>query len=143
MSSHNPELVAILAVNSCLLLFLAPQVQPLNFTELGAVDDQYVGTLIVKNSGSTVRFSVDVEAYPCPSVVWSLDGITLGPSNSTFAYNDPCIETGDRIFTWTFTLNVVLTLATSGCYMATFTNDHGSTSLPRTYITISSTHAIT
>ena len=131
--------MAVIVMNSCLFLCLvSPQVQPLNFTELGAVDDRYVGALIVKNSSDNVSFFVDVEAYPCPNVMWSLNGIALGPSNNTFMYNNPCIRinTCDRI--WTFTLNVVLTSATSGYYMANFTSVIGTASLPRTYMTIPS-----
>ena len=112
--------------------------QPLNFTELGAVDDRDVGALIVRNNGSTIVFSVDVLADPCPDVVWSLNGTVLGPSNITFTYNNPCTEAGGRSLIWAFTLNVELTLETSGCYMANFTNINGTTSLPRTYITIPS-----
>ena len=112
--------------------------KPLNLAELGALEDQDFGALIVKDNGSTVSFSVDVMADPCPDVLWSLNGTALGPSNITFAYNNPCLEANEGSFIWTFTLNVVLTLATSGQYMATFTNVNGTNSLPRTYITIPS-----
>ena len=56
-----------------------PKILPYNFTDLGAVGDQYVGDLIMRDSGSTVTFSVDVVADPCPNVTWILDSIKLGP----------------------------------------------------------------
>ena len=121
-----------------MLFSVSPQVKPLNLTELGALEDQDAGVLIVENINTTVSFFVDVEAYPCPSVVWSFNGTTLGPSNNTFTYNNPCIEASERRFMWTFIMNVVLTPATSGQYMANFTNVNGTTSLPTTYITIPS-----
>ena len=112
--------------------------QPLNFAELDAVNDRDVGALIVRNSGSTVRFSVDVVADPCPDVVWKFKGMALGPSDNTFMYNNPCIETGGRNLVWTFIMNVELTLVTSGRYKANFTNFAGSALLPKTYFTIPS-----
>ena len=117
---------------------VSPQVQPLNFTELGAVDDRDVGALIIKSNGSTVRFSVDVVADPCPDVVWKFNGTALGSSNSSFMYNDPCINTGGGNLIWKYTLNVVLTSKTSGQYVANFTSDAGTTLLPRAYFTIPS-----
>lgn len=110
--------------------------KPLNLTRLGALEDQDVGILIIKSINSTVNFFVDVVADPCPNVVWSLNGTALGPINNTFSYNNPCV--GGSSFIWTFTLNVILTSETSGQYMANFTNCNGTTSLPRTYITIPS-----
>ena len=110
--------------------------QPLDFTELGAVNDRDVGALIVKNSGSTVRLSVDVVADPCPDVVWSFNGTALGSSNNTFIYNNPCIQAGGRSLDHTFTLNVVLTDTTSGSYSANFTNAAGSSLVLRAYFTL-------
>ena len=119
---------------------VSPQLQPLNFTELGAVDDRDVGALIVRNSGSIVSFSVDVLADPCPDVEWKFSGTTLGPSNNTFMYNDPCLvfDAGDKNFIWTYTLNVVLTSETSGQYVANFSSVTGTALLLRTYFTIPS-----
>ena len=110
--------------------------RPLNFTKLGAVDDRDVGALIVRNSGNTVRFSVDVVADPCPDVVWKFYATALGSSNNTFMYNNPCIEADSRSLNHSFILNVVLTDTTSGRYSANFTNVAGSALLPRAYITI-------
>lgn len=124
--------------NESITFAVSPKVQPLNFAELGAVDDRDVGVLIVRNNGNTIRFSVDVAADPCPDVVWKFNGTALGPSNNTFNYNNPCIEAGDGSFVWTFKLNVVLALATSGLYAANFTNFAGSALLPKTYFTIPS-----
>ena len=112
------------------------QVQPYNFTELGATNDRDVGALIVSANGSTVMFSVDVVSDPCPSIEWRFNGTQLGPSNSTFNYNDPCTAPGALSPNWTFTLAVELTAATSGPYTATFTNIAGTTELPPTYFTI-------
>ena len=132
-------LVTIIVVNLFTCTFLvSPIVKPLNLTELGALEDQDVGVLIVENTNSTVTFFVDIEADPCPIVVWSLNGIGLEPINDTISYDNPCIESDGSNFIWTFTLNVVLTSETSGQYMANFTNCIGTTSLPRTYITIPS-----
>ena len=117
--------------------------QPLNFTELGAaVDDRDVGALIVKTSGSTVRFSVNVVADPCPTVVWKFNGTALGSSNNTFMYmyNNPCIEADSRSLNHSFTLNVVRTSTTSGSYSANFTNAAGSALLLRAYITVPGMH---
>ena len=83
-------------------------------------------------------FSVHVIADPCPDITWSFNGTRLGLSNETF---DVCIEVrtpGARSPNWIFTLNVVLTAATSGNYSARFTNIAGTTVLPKTYITIPS-----
>lgn len=113
--------------------------QPYNFTKLGAFDDRDLGTLIVRDNGSTVSFSVDVVADPCPNVVWSFNGTRLGSGNVEFAYNNACIKTGLGTTSpnWTFTLDVILlTAVTSGYYSARFTNVAGTTFLPRTYITI-------
>ena len=117
---------------------VSPQVQPFNFSALGAIDDPELGVLIVRDSGSTVSFSVDVVADPCPSVLWSFNGTVLGPSSNTFNYNNPCTEAGGTRLNWTFTLDVVLTATTSGHYSASFTNTVGMVSLPNVYFTIPS-----
>lgn len=117
------------------LFSVSPKVK--NHTQLGALDRD-VGVLIVESINSTASFFVDIEAYPCPSVAWSFNGIALGPTNNTFTYNNPCLEASDRSLIWTFTLNVVLTSATSGQYMADFTNINGTTSLRGPYITVPS-----
>ena len=90
------------------------------------------------NYDNTVNFSVDVVADPCPDVVWTFNGIKLGPSNNTFSYNNPCIhmEGDSRISIWTYSLNVMLTLQTSGQYSANFTNIAGTTLLPMAYFTV-------
>ena len=111
--------------------------QPFNFTELDAFDDRDLGTLIVRDNGSTVSFSVDVVADPCPDVVWSFNGTRLGPSNETYTYNNACVaETGVNGPTWTFSLSVLLTAATSGSYAANFSNIAGRATLPKAYFTI-------
>ena len=79
---------------------------------------------------------MDVVAYPCPDVVWSFNGIRLGPSNETFKYNNACLGACTRGSNWRFTLDVVLTESTSGKYNVSFTNIGGITSLPKIYITI-------
>ena len=109
--------------------------QRYNNSEFNIFDDRNVGALIAMNSGSTVSLSVDVLANPCPSVVWSFNGTALGPSNDTITYNNPCMEES-MLNIWTYTLNVVLTPATSGQYLANFTNIAGTTFLPRAYFTI-------
>ena len=114
--------------------------QPYNFTALNAFDDRDLGALIVRDSGSTVTFSVDVIADPCPDVVWNFNGTRLGPSNETFTYNNACVaETGADGPIWTFTLSVLLTTATSGSYAANFSNIVGTATLPKTYFTIPGT----
>ena len=65
-----------------------PQVQPYNVTNLDAFEDRELGALFTRDNGSTVSFFVDVVADPCPDVVWSFNGIRLGPSNETFTYNN-------------------------------------------------------
>ena len=90
----------------------------------------------MRDNGSTVSFSVDIVADPCPGITWIFNGIRLGPSNSTFMYNNPCIEASTRIPYLTFTLNVILTDATSGRYSANITNIAGATLLPKAYITV-------
>ena len=112
-----------------------PQVQRYNYSELNVFDDQNLGTLIVINSGSTVRLSVDVLANPCPHVITSND--------SNISYNNPCIEGNSTSLNniWTYILNVVLTSDTSGHYSANFTNIAGTTFLPRNYFTIPDMHA--
>ena len=104
--------------------------------QLNAVDDRDFGTLIVRDSGNIVRFIVNIEADPCPSVVWSFNGTTLGPSNQTLMFNDPCIQTDAHSTNWTFFLNIVLTHETSGNYTANFTNFVGTTLLPKAYFTV-------
>ena len=111
--------------------------QRYNYSELNVNFDRNVGTLIVLNSSSTVRLSVDVLADPCPSVVWMLNGTALGPNNSNITFNNPCIEgASTSLNIWTYTLNVVVTSDTSGHYLANFTNIAGTTFLHRTYFTI-------
>ena len=131
--------------NYILMLFMCPiyihssattQIQPYNLTKLGAVDDRDVGALIVRSNGDTVMFSVDVVSDPCPTIEWRFNGTQLGPSNSTFNYNDPCTVPGALSPNWTFTLAVELTAATSGPYTAIFTNIAGTTELPPAYFTI-------
>ena len=109
--------------------------QPYNFTQ----PDQDLGALIVRPNGTILVFSVDVVADPCPDIIWSFNSIRLGPSNKTFTYNNVCTEAGTGSPTWTFTLNVTLTAATSGNYSASFTNIAGTAFLPKTYLTISGT----
>ena len=110
--------------------------QPYNLTKLSAFNDRDLGALIVRNNGSTVSFSVDVLADPCPDIMWTYNGIRLGPSNNTFIYSNPCIEDSTRLPYLTFSLNVILTEATSGSYSANITNVAGTTPLPNIYITI-------
>ena len=90
----------------------------------------------MRDNGSTVNFFVNIIADPCPAVVWSFNGIQLGPSNAIFTYNNACSVAGAVSPKWTFTLDVVFTAATSGQYTATFTNIAGTTSLPKIYFTI-------
>ena len=116
-----------------------PQVQWHNYAELNAVDDRDLGTLIVMNSGSVVSLSIDVVADPCPDVAWTFNGTALELNNYyNIIYNNPCTQAGDRNFTWTYTLNVVLTPETSGQYLANFTNIAGISFLPKAYLTIPS-----
>ena len=110
-----------------------PQVQP--YTDLAAFDDRDLGALYVRDNGRPVNFLVNIIADPCPAVVWSFNGIQLGPSNANFTYNNACSETGAMRPHWTFTLDVVLTAATSGQYTATFMNIAGTTPLSRIYFT--------
>ena len=118
------------------LITVSPQVQPYNFTELDAFNDRDLGALIVRDNGSIVSFSVDVVADPCPEVFWFFNGTRLGPSNETFTYNNTCAETGARSPNWTFTLSVLLIAATSGSYIANFTNIAESTKSSAAYFTI-------
>ena len=117
-------------------LTVLPQVQL--YTDLTAFDDRDLGTLFVRENGSSVNLLVNIIADPCPAVVWSFNGIHLGPSNATFTYNNACSEAGAMSleYRWTFTLDVVLTAATSGQYTATFVNIAGTTPLPRIYFAI-------
>ena len=120
-----------------LIIIVIPQVQRYNCSELNVSFDRNVGALIVLNSSSSVRLSVDVLADPCPSVVWIFNGTALGPNNSNITYNNPCMEeTSSSLNIWTYILNVVLTSDTSGYYLANFTNIAGTTFLHRTYFTI-------
>lgn len=104
-------------------------------TALDAFDDQDLGALIVRSCGSTLTFSVAVVADPCPDIEWFFNGTRLGPSNETFTYNNACAEAGANSPNWTFTLNVLLTGATSGSYMANFSNTVGSAQSPEAYFT--------
>ena len=115
---------------------VSPQVQPYNFIKLGAVSDRDLGALIVKDNGSTVSFSADVVADPCPNIMWSFNGTRLGPSNETFTYNNACLGAATRDHVWTFTLGVMLIVSTSGKYSASFSNIAGTTSLSKLYFTI-------
>ena len=117
-------------------LTVSPQVQPYNFTELEAFHDRDLGALIVMNNGSIVSLSINVVADPCPNVVWSFNGTRMSPSNETFAYNNACAEMGATGPIWTFTLSVLLTAATSGQYIANFTNIAGSAQLSEVYLTL-------
>lgn len=110
--------------------------QPYNFTELDAFDERDLGALIVRDNGSTVMFSVDVVADPCPEVVWRFNRTRLGPSNATFMYNNACAEAGTNSPNWTFNLSVLLTAATSGHYAAYFTNIAGRSQSFQAYFTI-------
>ena len=113
-----------------------PKVSPDNFTDLGVVSDRYVGDLIVRDSGNTVTFSVDVVADPCPNVTWIFDSIKLGPSNDIVTYNNPCMSADARSPSWTFTLDVRLLAVTSGSYSASFSNIAGTTHVHIAYLTI-------
>ena len=115
---------------------VVPQVEPYNFTELAAFNDRDLGALIVRQNGTSLMFSVHVIADPCPYITWSFNGTRLELSNEMISYNNSCIEDSTRSPNWIFTLNVVLTAATSGNYSAYFTNIAGTTVLPMTYFTI-------
>ena len=123
------------------IIIALPQVQPYNFSKLNAFDDRDLGALIVRDSGSTVRFIVNVVADPCPTVMWSLNGTILGPSNHAIMFNDPCVGTDARNTNWMFNLTVFLTLTTTGSYTANFTNFVGTTLLPKVYFTVPGMHA--
>ena len=118
-----------------LLLTVLPQIQPYNLTALNAFDDRDLGVLIVKSSGSTLTFSVDVVADPCPDIVWFFNASRLGSSNETFTYNNACAEAGTAP-NWKFSLCVILMAATSGSYTANLTNIAGNTILSNVYFTL-------
>ena len=104
---------------------------PYNFMELLAFNDRDLGALIVKENNTTVNFFVDVVADPCPEIIWFFNGTQLGPSNSTFTYNNACAVMDARSPNWRFILTVrMLTEDTSGSYTARFTNIAGTTELP-------------
>ena len=111
--------------------------QPYNFTSLDAFADRDLGALIVRDNGSTVSFSVDVIARPCPDIEWIFNGTRLEADDNTVTFNNPCMDASSRSTTWTFTLNVMITRATSGSYSAKLSNTAGNTQLPKTiYLTI-------
>lgn len=108
-----------------------------NVTKFRAANDSVLGALFVRDNGSTVNFSVSVMADPCPDVVWSFNGTRLGPSNGTYTYNNACTGISVRNLTWIFTLNLTLTMATSGNYSANFSNIAGTVLISKIYFTIS------
>lgn len=109
-----------------------------NSTEMTASEDRDLGALIVQDNGTTVNFFVILMADPCPNITWFFNSTPLGPSNSTFMFNDPCTEANARSPEWNFTLSVSpLTQETSGSYTASLTNQAGTTELPTpAYFTI-------
>ena len=111
-----------------------PQVQPFNFTELNAFNDQEVGALFTRENGSILSFSMNVVADPCPSTEWTFNGVHLRPSD-VVTFNNPCTEENGGL-NWTFTLNVTITIATSGSYSAKLKNIAGTTQVPKVYFTI-------
>ena len=115
--------------------------QPYNFTKLNATDDRDVGALFTREAGSIVSFSVDIVAYPCPSIEWTFNGTLITTSDEMITFNDPCVdETESLQVNWTFTLNVTLTNATSGNYSAELNNTAGTIQLPKSvYITVPGT----
>ena len=112
-----------------------PQVQPYSFTELDAFDDRDLGAIFTRDNGTTVSFSVDVIADPCPDIEWTFNGMSLNTSE-TITFNNPCIEEPRRSSNWTFSLNVTITEETSGSYSAKLNNTAGTTQLPKVYFTI-------
>ena len=79
---------------------------------------------------------MDVVADSCPNITWIFDGITLGPSNDIFTYNNPCMSADAGSPSWTFTLDVRLLAVTSGNYYASFSNIAGTTHVRIAYLTI-------
>ena len=119
------------------LVYISPEVQPYNSTEFNIFDDRDLGALIVRPNSSTLSFSMDVVADPCPSIVWNFNGTALR-TNDAIAFNNPCTEQSMRLsLSWTFMLNVTVSNATSGSYSAILSNIAGTTQLPKpVYITI-------
>ena len=107
--------------------------------QLNAADDRDVGALFTRASGSIVSFSVDVVAYPCPSIEWTFNGTLVTIDDMPLiAFNDPCVEdAGNLQMNWTYILNVTITEATSGSYSAELNNTAGTTQLPKpVYFTV-------
>ena len=108
--------------------------QTYNVTELDTCDDPYLGAIVTRENGTPLTFSVGVMADPCPRIEWTFNGIHL-KANENIAFNDPCMEVSEYP-TWTFTLNVIITEATSGSYSAKLINIAGFTKLLKVYFTV-------
>ena len=113
---------------------VSPRPIPFNLTAIGGVRDRQVGTLFVRDFGSEVTVSIEVEADPCPSVQWSFGDSTIS-NGDDYTISNPCTGPGGSPFTYSLTVRN-LTNASSGAYSAMFTNLAGSASLPPLYITI-------
>ena len=91
-----------------------------------------------------MSFSVDVVAYPCPSIKWTFNG-TLLTVNDNIVFNNPCMEYSENLqLNWTFTLNVTVLNTTSGSYSAELIMNHTNETiqLPKPlYITIPGMYA--
>ena len=100
-----------------------------------ATDDRLVGSLIVVDEGAASTISLDVTSDPCPTVIWSFNGM---PVSAEYTITNPC-DSGSvvagAIYTFSLTIPSV-TEDTSGNYTAEFTTEGIATStLASTYVT--------
>ena len=116
-----------------------PEVLDFNLTELSGTNDRCLGTLILKEVGSTVELPVYVKANPCPDTFQWLHNNSRLSNGTEYSFSNPCDDSSaSSPFLYTLTINN-LTSETSGNYSANFSNSAGNDSSPTVYIAVPGT----
>ena len=107
-------------------------------SNLGSSPDRREGTLVVvEDPASNTTISFDVEADPCPSASWLLNGETeVVTTAGVYEVVSPCNDSASRS---PYRFSVIVSNLTVGVniggYVATFSNLAGSTTSSQIFIT--------
>ena len=87
--------------------------------------------------GQVVLFAAVMNADPCPTIQWRLNGTAIS-NGGNYGISNPCSSAGLVNYTLTITANA----ATRGLYDATMTNPARSRTVPGVFVTPPGTLAL-